>query len=134
MKFNNYKLNKLYSIKTLKHYWFTKEKHGVVTFIKDKKYVMFIQKPYISNYFISKINCIRRSIIKAHIIYDIIDKYLKKHDFGFPELKRLVISYVGFNDTRYFYSDNDYEKKNNNLNYSGVDNIVISDECNRHFE
>ena len=116
MKFNDYKLNTLYPVESLKSFWYTKERYNVITFVKEKKFVIFIRNERIPSYFISKINYIRRAIIKSQIVHNVIDKFLEKNNFPFPELKKIIISFLGLNDTLYFYDNNDKEKRENNLN------------------
>lgn len=119
MKFNEYKLNTLYPIESLKSFWYTKERYDVITIVKKKKFVIFVRNERIPSYFISKINYMRRAIIKSQIVHNVIDKFLEKNNFGFPELKKIIISFLGLNDTLYFYDKDDKEICENNLNLNG---------------
>lgn len=125
MNYNNYKLNKKYPINSLKHYWFTKEKKNTLTIVENDSVIF--KKMYLDSLLLSKVNFCRRAIIRAKIVYNILDKYFLEEyqNFGLPiELQRKIISFLGYNDVYLFkenklYSEDEinYIKKLNTLGY-----------------
>ena len=120
MEFNKYQLNKRYKINLLKHYWLTRENHGIKTCLY-KNYIIFRSTPLDSDYIlISKINYCVRACIKMKLINIILEKVFTKK---YPHLqfengiKTSIMQYIGYFDNLYRV----HVKRDKNINNYGFD-------------
>ena len=106
MQYNNYQVGKKYNIKSLIHFWNTKEKTDEITIVRNN-YVIF-KKITIDPFLLSKVNYCKRSYIKMKIIEEILNNILFKDQHLPFELKKIITSFVGYNDKVYFNSNNHF--------------------------
>ena len=108
---NNYLIDKKYFIKTLQHFWYSREDKDVITTVKDE-YVIF-KKSTIEPLLLSKINYCRRALIKIKTLDDIFKKYIKTNFVPY-DIITVIKSFLGINDKLYFKDDEVSKFINNN--------------------
>jgi hypothetical protein len=114
MEYNNYQIDKKYNIRSLIHFWKTKEKTDEITIVKND-YIIF-KKTTIDPFLLSKINFCIRAYIKMKIISKILYKIKFNNQFLPQELNKLIISFLGYKD-RLYYNNSEYFKELNRLGY-----------------